>query len=134
MHPDHNSLLASCRDEKGFTLLEVLIAMTIFATTIAVLSNLFQTSIRQANMATEIRRAIQLGESQLARFGKDLPLELGRSSGPSSHDLYWEAEIALHKPPDEESGLALYRIDIDVMSKKDKLIPISLSTFRLGLP
>ncbi len=134
MCPDHDTVLQPRQGEKGFTLIEILVAMTILAVAIGVLSNLFQTSIRQASTATDIRRATQLAESQLTRFGKDLPLQQGQFSGPSQHGLYWEADISLHKPVDEENSIALYRVEINVLSEHGMPIPIRLTTFRLGGP
>lgn len=118
----------------GFTLLEVLIALIIFAIAFGALASLFQTSLRQADTADDLRRAIALAEAQLARFGKDLPLEPGHVEGNSPDGLLWEAEISLARPPDDDIGLALYHIRIEAGGPDQSTRPVSLSTLKIGTP
>jgi prepilin-type N-terminal cleavage/methylation domain-containing protein len=61
----------------GFTLLEVLVALLIFALAFGVLAQIFQTGLRQSATAERMGAATMLARSQLARIGIDLPLEIG---------------------------------------------------------
>ena len=53
----------------GFTLLEVLVALIIFALTFGVLAQIMQTGLRQSTTATASSTATLLARSQLARVG-----------------------------------------------------------------
>ena len=117
----------------GFTLLEVLIALIIFALAFGALAGLYQTSLRQTGTADELRRATLLAETQLARFGHDLPLEPGRIGGTSSDgSLRWEADISLAKPLDEGSEMALFRIRVAAGLETGSAGLVSLTTLRVG--
>jgi general secretion pathway protein I len=63
--------------ERGFTLLEVLVALLIFGLAFGVLAQIFQTGFRHSATAERTTTATLLARSQLARIGIDLPLEIG---------------------------------------------------------
>ncbi|MGI9503302.1 MAG: type IV pilus modification PilV family protein [Geminicoccaceae bacterium] len=117
----------------GFTLLEVLVALIIFAIAFGALVGLFQTSLRQTGTAEELRRATVLAEAQLARFGRDLPLALGRVDGVSADgELRWQADVSLARPVEEDAAVALYQIRIDAGRGEGASSLVSLTTLRLG--
>jgi prepilin-type N-terminal cleavage/methylation domain-containing protein len=64
---------------RGFTLLEVLVALLIFGLAFGVLAQIFQTGFRQSETAEELTTATLLARSRLARIGTDLALEIGES-------------------------------------------------------
>ncbi|MEZ5931997.1 MAG: type II secretion system protein [Alphaproteobacteria bacterium] len=118
----------------GFTLLEVLVALIIFGIAFGALASLFQTSLRQTTRAEDLRRATELAETQLERFGRDLPLTPGRIDGSTPEGLRWQAEISLALPADEEAGVALYQIRVDAGPEAGLPDLISLTTLRIGTP
>jgi len=124
----------SCRKETaGFTLIEVLVALIIFAIAIGALVGLFQTSLRQTVTAEELRKATALAEAQLARFGHDLPLEIGQVNGESADgQLRWQADVSLARPIEEGADVALYQIRIDAGRGSGTPSLIRLTTLRLG--
>jgi prepilin-type N-terminal cleavage/methylation domain-containing protein len=65
--------------DRGFTLLEVLVALLIFGLAFGVLAQIFQTGLRQSESAEEMTTATLLARSQLARVDIDLPLEIGET-------------------------------------------------------
>ena len=113
----------------GFTLLEVLIALTIFAIAFGALATLFQTSTRQASIAGDLRKTTELAKTQLARIGKDMPLEVGQSEGATADGLRWRAEISLAK---RDEDIALYRIDIEAFITDGSPGAVGLTTYRIG--
>lgn len=113
----------------GFTLLEVLAALIIFAIAFGALATLFQTSIRQASNASDLRRATELAKTQLARFGKDLPLETGQSEGATADGLRWRVEISLANRGED---IALYRLRIETFAADRPSGFVDLTTFRVG--
>lgn len=116
---------------EGFTLLEVLVALIIFAIAFAALAGLFQTSLRQTTISGELREATTLAETQLARFGKDLALEPGRIEGVTDDGLIWRAEVSLARPVDADGGIALYRVRVEAGAAASSQ-RVELDTFRIG--
>ena len=124
---------AERRQTAGFTLIEVLVAVIIFAIAFGALVGLFQTSLRQTGTAEELRKATALAEAQLARFGRDLPLAPGLSEGASADGaLRWQADISLARPVEEDAEFALYQVRIDAGRDDGTPSLITLTTLRLG--
>jgi prepilin-type N-terminal cleavage/methylation domain-containing protein len=63
--------------DRGFTLLEVLVALLIFGFAFGVLAQIFQNGLQQSATAEQAATATMLARSQLARVGGDWPLEIG---------------------------------------------------------
>jgi len=120
--------------QDGFTLLEVLIALIIFSIAFGAIASIFQTSLRQSTTAETLMDATAVAERQIARFGTELPLELGETSGVSPEGLSWSAKIELGSPPRENSDVVLYRITVDVGSGEEGQSHLTLETLRIGRP
>lgn len=118
--------------QRGFTLLEVLVALIIFSIAFGAIASIFQTSLRQSRTAEALLEATAVAERQIARYGTDLPLELGATTGFSSEGLSWNAKIDLAGPLRENTDLALYRITVDVGSENGEERYLTLQTLRIG--
>ena len=116
----------------GFSLLEVLVALIIFALAFGALASLFQTAFRQSKAADDLRRATELAETQLARIGRDLPLQPGHREGRSPEGIRWRAEIVLEAEPDQTAGIALYRVHVEAGPGDGIPDLVSLTTLSLG--
>lgn len=121
--------------QRGFTLIEIVVAFTIMATLLVG----FLAGTRRALdgiAATEAHgRLLARAENRLAMIGTLLPLVEGRSSGrEDDHD--WEVEIRRHPLPAEragaaeEVGLVLYEIEIRIADDAGR--EERLSTLRAG--
>ncbi|MGI9492611.1 MAG: type IV pilus modification PilV family protein [Geminicoccaceae bacterium] len=119
-------------EQAGFTLLEVLIALIIFSIAFGAIASIFQTSLRQSTTAETLMQATAVAERQIARYGADLPLEPGETSGQSPEGLTWNANIDLASPIPENSGIALYRITVDVGPEHGGRSYFTLETLRIG--
>jgi general secretion pathway protein I len=97
------------RRNSGFTLLEVLVALLIFALAFGVLAQIFQTGLRQSATAERMAAATMLARSHLARIGIDLPLEIGTIEEDAGDDFRLRTTIE----PAELEGAA-----------DDELIPL----------
>jgi general secretion pathway protein I len=115
----------------GFTLLEVLIALVIFALAFGVLAQIFQTGLRQSATAEVTTAATLLARSQLARVGVELPLEAGELDGETEDGLRWQTVIQEAKPPTEE-GLASYLVEVTVTWGPGPAEQLTLTTLRIG--
>lgn len=122
----------------GFTLLETLVALLIFAIAFGAIADIFQTGIRQARTAATLLDARALAEQQLTRFGNEFPLEPGEFAGvgsplPGGAPLAWNADVRTVEPLGAETDIALYRISIEVRDEGNDHVYFKLQTLRLGL-
>lgn len=86
--------------ERGFTLLEVLVAFAILAVAATVLMNVFSQGTRQAALAADYGRAAELAESKLAALGIEIPLEPGEQRGQFADGFAWTASVQPYEEPD----------------------------------
>lgn len=130
-----NSIGLSAGRQRGYSLLEVLVAFTILALAVGTILSLFATGLRNTAVASDYARALTLAESQLAYYqGIDAQqLESGESDGVAE-GFAWHSRIS---PYDEVAtggrSTRLYRIDVDVDWGNDgKRRSVQLSTLRIG--
>jgi general secretion pathway protein I len=80
--------------EAGFTVVEVVAALTILALTLGMLLNVMSNSIRQTGQAEAVTEARSLAGSLLARIGTEVPLRDGQMTGEADHGFRWQVRIA----------------------------------------
>lgn len=89
------------RAQRGFTLLEVIVAVVIAALCLAALSQVFATGVRAASTSSDYMRAMTLAQSLLAGVGVEKAASDGSESGTSSDGrLTWTLTISA-EPTDE---------------------------------
>lgn len=80
--------------QRGFSLLEVLVAFTILAMLLGALFQVFNTGLHAARYGDQYSRAVVVGESLVATLaGEDTLLE-GVSSGVDEAGYHWRTTIA----------------------------------------
>jgi general secretion pathway protein I len=79
--------------EAGFTVVEVVVALTILALALGVLLNVMSNSVRQTGRAEAVAEAGSLAQSLLAKIGTELPLHDGQITGQSDHGFRWRVQI-----------------------------------------
>ena len=88
------SLQNTQRNQGGFTLLEVIVAVVIAAVCLAALSQVFATGVRAAGTSSDYMRAMSLAQSKLAGVGVEKPATDGSESGTSSDGrLLWTLTV-----------------------------------------
>ena len=102
------------RPAAGFTLLEVLVALVIFALVFGVLAQIFQTGLHQSRVAEAASAATLLARSQLARVGIDVPLAPGEYDGETADGLLWHIVIEIAEAPAEDQSLVPYLVQASV--------------------
>jgi general secretion pathway protein I len=118
----------------GFTLLEILVALVIFALAFGVLAQIMQTGLRQSAGAQSLAGATLLARSELARVGIEMPLQVGRAEGETEDGMRWQTEIEVVEGPDEDQSLALYQVQVTVAWGASPAEQLSLTTLRTGPP
>lgn len=79
--------------ERGFTLLEVLLAFVIFALTFATVLEIVAASTRSTVRARDYSEAALLAQSLAEQLGSELPIEAGSYSGETDDGIGWVIEI-----------------------------------------
>lgn len=80
--------------QRGFSLLEMLVAFTILAIALGILLNIFSSGVRTAALANEYASAVQIAESLMARTGVEFPLQPSQAAGIENEKYRWELAIA----------------------------------------
>lgn len=93
--------------QRGFSLLEVLVAFTILSLTLGVLLQLFGTGLRNTALSEDYSRAVLYAESLLAGVGMEEPLEAGNRGGELTPPFNWRLQIQ----PFTEEGLDTARLE-----------------------
>jgi general secretion pathway protein I len=80
--------------QRGFSLLEILIAFSILALSLGILLKIFSSGINTAGVAEEYSAAVQIAESLMAQAGVETLLQPGESSGTKNEKYNWRVIIS----------------------------------------
>lgn len=94
--------------EKGFTLVEILVAMVVLAVAAVSLLQSFSGGLRASDSARQRGYAMLLAQSKMAAIGSELPLEPGSSTGRFDDRFAWTVEVSPDgdAAPEEDAGAA----------------------------
>lgn len=113
-----NELPQSRPHERGFSLLEILVAFSILAISLGALLTLYSTGLRNLSVARDYSRALIMAESKLAEIAVRQPLEAIDRSGVFDDKYRWTVEINEHSVPPADTSPAgssqLYHITVTV--------------------
>jgi len=80
--------------QRGFTLLEVLLAFVVFAISFAVVLEIIAGSMRSTVRTKDYSEAALLAQSLMESVGNELPLEPGAYQGETDDGYRWAIEIS----------------------------------------
>jgi general secretion pathway protein I len=84
--------------QRGFSLLEILVAFSILALSLSILLKIFSTGVNTAITAEQYTTAVQIAESVMAKTGVESPLKAGQSSGVENNDYHWSVTVSPFDP------------------------------------
>jgi general secretion pathway protein I len=124
--------------QKGFSLLEILIAFSILAISLGILLKIFSAGINTAVAAEDYTAAVQIAESLMAKTGLESPLQAGEDSGTENEKYEWQVLVTpyLFNPENIDEmtiTTTLFKVKVIVNwdIKKTKRREIKLTTLKL---
>ena len=126
------------RKTGGYTLIEVLVAMSILAMTLTVIFRSFSTGLANVSVSRDYAEAVVLAESKLAEISVETGLQPGQYDGVVNDRFFWVALVERHSSPPVSAGeaerpVAAYRVNVDVeWMDHGRSRHVSLDTVRLA--
>jgi len=124
--------------ERGFSLLEILVAFVILALSLGILLNIFSSGINNAAVAEEYTAAVQIAEALMAQTGVETPLQAGQTSGQEDKKYRWLVVVtpfnsAIAKLNTEVITVTLFKVKVSVNwgDANDNDRQIELTTLKL---
>jgi general secretion pathway protein I len=107
--------------QRGFTLIELVIAFVVFAFAMGALMEINASSLRAARRSAAMTEAALLAKSKLDELGVGIALEEGGESGRfEGTDYSWELEVRKEEAPPTDTGVIeevpvdLFRLELTV--------------------
>jgi len=124
------------RHQRGFSLLEILIAFSILALSLGILLNIFSGGLRRAMVADEYQQAVTIAQSLNDAAGIVWKLEAGENQGEVLEKYSWRISIQpmnIEQDAAITNSLQAYVVSITVewfAGKKNRLF--ELNTLKLA--
>ena len=120
--------------QRGFTLIEIIVALAILAVALGALFQSFSTGLRATAVTDRQAAAVMLAQSLLDRIGQDIPLAAGEQAGVADDGLRWSVTIVPSPliAPDRRADSPLLPFDVVVTVAGDGGRPLTLATLRLA--
>lgn len=127
---------SSARIQRGFSLLETLVALAVLAIALGVIYQIFGTSLRNMQYAKDYSYAQMLAESKLSELSKGIPVKEGAYEGEFNDKYSWQMDVAplpvISEDGDDE--VDKFRVDFSVSWNAGKRTQmITLRTYRLSV-
>lgn len=125
----------------GFTLIEVLVALTILGLTLGSMFAAFSGALRNIDTAEHYVWAAAIADSRLAAVGYEIPLEAGEESRGTEGRFSWTVKVTPYRDAPDTDGAAsstdgaapLYRVAVSVRWAQALVErEVTLETLRTG--
>jgi len=105
------------RDEKGFTLLETLVAMTILAVTLLTLVQMFSGSMNQAIQADQYQNGVYLAQQKFSQLELDnFKSDITEGGFENQENYHWQLKVSPYESSlnNEEARIQIQKISLRV--------------------
>ncbi len=102
---------------KGFSLLEILVAFTIMAISLGIVLKIFSSGVNTAVISEDYIIATQIAESLMAKTGVEEPLAVGQSSGTDNDKYQWLVKVENYTNPESEEDAEIELMTVQVTVK-----------------
>lgn len=82
------------KKQRGFSLLEMLIAFSILAVSLGILLKIFSSGITTAQVADDYTNAVQIASNLIAKTGVEKPLKIGEELGEENNLYHWRVRVS----------------------------------------
>ena len=117
---------------RGFTLLEILVAVTILAVALVALMRAFATGLMGIGLAEARVIAVAHARAKLEEVGSVIALEPGELDGEWDDGYRWRVEIDPYEIGEASAEAALVPYTVEVTVSWDGDRNVTLTTLRLG--
>jgi len=105
--------------QRGFSLLEILIAFSILALSLGILLKIFSAGVNTAGVAEEYIAAVQIAESLMAGTGVEAPLQTSEITGLENGKYHWRVSVSQFQFTAENLdvtavGAVLFKVKVSV--------------------
>jgi general secretion pathway protein I len=122
---------------KGYTLIEVLVAMTILAMSLTVLFRIFSSGLLNIDVSAQYAKAVVIAETQLTAAGLENELRPGHTEGTIDEHYYWLRTVETYVQPgqstDQDLPVVAFLVTVQVeWQHRGRSRQISLNSIRLA--
>jgi len=109
--------------QRGFTLIEIVVALAILGVGLIVIIELFAGGLRLGRTSEEFSKAVSLARMKLEEVSLNPVLEEGSESGEFDKDFRWQVAVKkmdilpVERPPEFQPLVEYYRVQVDVLWK-----------------
>lgn len=79
--------------QRGFSLLEILIAFSILAVSLGILLKIFSSGVITAQVADDYTNAVQIANNLMAKTGVETPLKISEEIGVENDFYHWRVRV-----------------------------------------
>jgi general secretion pathway protein I len=109
--------------QRGFTLIEIVVAMAILGVGLTVIIELFAGGLRLGRTSEEFSKAVSLARMKLEEVSLNPVLQEGSETGEFDKNFRWQVDVKkmdilpLERPPEFLPLVEFYRLKVDVLWK-----------------
>jgi prepilin-type N-terminal cleavage/methylation domain-containing protein len=120
------------RDSLGFTLIEVLVGLTILSISLVVFLRVFAIDLDRSSESRARTMAVSWTQSLLAQVGNSIPLRVGQTTGEFPDGFRWRLEMQPYGSSDDQNAWSTKALIVSasVIWGQDNR-SVTLSTLRL---
>lgn len=128
--------------QRGFSLLEMIIAFSILAVSLGILMKIFSSGITTAQVADDYTNAVQIANNLIAKTGVEKPLKISEEIGVENNFYHWRVRVnpkTFISPELDLRGLPVDVFNVNVLiwwgdeAKTDDRV-LELNTLKLAPP